>query len=114
MKCARETVRVRLLNVNTPERGEDGFGDAKTTLEALMVGREFRLEFERPKHPAFDKYDRLLVYVMDDRGQNVNVEMVRAGMSCFYRRFGKGRFPSEFERAEREAAAEGRRDPPCA
>ena len=101
---------VRLLTINTPEKGEPGFEEATEALGRLVVGdheegRDVLLEFETPGVEARDRYGRLLAYVF----VNVNVEMVRLGHSPFWTRYGRGRYAHEFERAlqaQDEAAEE--------
>ena len=42
---------VRLLCIDTPERGEPGFKEATEAMRGLVEGREVVLEFERPGEP---------------------------------------------------------------
>lgn len=94
---------IRLLRINTPERGEPGFGEAKAHLESLLRGK-LRLEYEGRRK---DRYGRELCYIWC-RGKNVNVEMVRAGWSPFWTKYGEGKYAKEFREAEAEAKREGR------
>ena len=55
--------RVRLARIDTPERGEAGFKEAKRALENLIQGREVRCELvdANPWEPGFQergKYGR--------------------------------------------------------
>ena len=93
--------RVRLLRIDTPERGQRLYGEAKAELDLLMASGKARLEFE-PNGPKRDKYGRLLVYIFID-DKLVNVEMVRRGLSKHYTRFGTGVYESQFKNAEAEA-----------
>ena len=90
--------RVRLLCIDTPERGERGFNEATEAMRRLVEGREVVLEFEKPGVEARDRYGRLLAYVF----LNVNVEMVRLGHSRFWTKYGRGRYAREFEAAGKE------------
>ena len=95
---------VRLLSINTPEKGEPGFEEATEALRRLVVGdheegRDILLKFEKPGVEARDRYGRLLGYIF----VNVNVEMVRLGHSPFWTRYGRGRYAHEFERAVQAA-----------
>ena len=94
--------RVRLLRIDTPERGRHGYDEATRALERLVGGREVVLEFERPGRVERDKYDRLLAYVIVE-GENANVELVRQGWTRFWTRYGAGRLADELTAAEREA-----------
>ncbi|MBW2278068.1 MAG: thermonuclease family protein [Deltaproteobacteria bacterium] len=106
VRWRNENARVRLLRINTPERGARGYDEASRALESLLRDRELRLEFERPGHPARDKYDRLLAYVLAG-GSNINAEMVRLGWTRFWTRYGAGRHANLLAEAEREARTEG-------
>jgi micrococcal nuclease len=94
--------RVRLLRVNTPERGRPGCERATAALIALADGKRVELDFEDPEKPERDEYGRLLAYVHVD-GLCANVELVRAGWSRFFTKYGKGRHSTAFERAEAAA-----------
>ncbi len=97
---------VRLLRIDTPERGQKGYRESKDALRQMVEGRVVKLEFEHPGREERDKYGRLLAYVYID-GRNVNVEMVRQGRSPFWTKFGRGRYAAEFERAEQDARSAG-------
>lgn len=77
------TEGVRLLNIDTPERGEPLYDEATDALEVLVGGKTVRLEFDKPGQIERDHFGRLLAYVFVD-GANVNVEMVRQGWSKTY------------------------------
>jgi len=102
---ASGTDRVRLLNIDTPERGEPGYHAASAALAERVAGERVWLAFETPNRPSRGRYGRLLAYLYVD-GRNVNVEMVRAGWSDFYVKYGEGRFPDAFEAAEAAAIEE--------
>ena len=97
--------RIRLLNINTAERGKPGFEEATTALKGMVLGRDVYLAFEEPGAPTCGGFDRLLAYLFVD-GVHVNVEMVRRGWSEFYTKYGRGRFPEEFEAAEAVAPSQ--------
>lgn len=71
---------VRLLGINSPERGEDYYLEAKTFLEDLILNKSVELECLKE---CEDKYDRLLKYVFID-GKNVNLELVENGFANVY------------------------------
>lgn len=97
--------RLRFLQVDTPERGEPGFKEATAALAELIGDQPVRLEFEEPGKPTRGNFGRLLVYVFNSRGQNINVELIRAGWSPYWTKYGPGRFQAEMEAAEAEARA---------
>lgn len=96
------TERVRLLRINTPERGRRGYDEATAALRRALRGAELTLEFEQRGRPERDKYDRLLAYVWAG-DTNANVKMVRLGWTKFWTRYGAGRHAESFIAAENEA-----------
>lgn len=71
---------VRLLGINTPERGEFLYEETKGFLENLVLNKTVTLEFTKAR---YDKYNRTLAYVFLD-GSNVNVKMVKNGFANYY------------------------------
>lgn len=97
--------KFRFLNVDTPERGESLFHVATDALKALVHPGSVRIAFEEPHEIKRDNFGRLLVYVFNQKGQHVNVELLRAGLSPYVREYGDGRYRSAFLAAEAEAKA---------
>jgi endonuclease YncB( thermonuclease family) len=97
---------VRLLRVDTPERGDRGFGEATAALASLVKGQSLYLKPEPGQELERDRYGRLLAYVFAG-DVNVSLAMVQAGWSRFYTRYGEGAFALDFEAAE--AGAQKRR-----
>ena len=101
-----ETVTVRLIGIDAPERshpslGKEFFSDeAAAHLASLCRGKTVRLEKDAEET---DKYDRLLRYVFlpSPDGRLLNEEMLGAGMARAYTQF-------PFSRKEAFLAAEGR------
>ncbi len=78
--CSGETAR--LLCVDTPEKGEEGYEEAKVFLEDLILYKEVRLESSNYNGNNTDKYGRLLrwVYVQDiDKETFVNKYLLEEG-----------------------------------
>jgi endonuclease YncB( thermonuclease family) len=98
------TYRVRYVGVNTPERGEPCYADARAANIALVEGKQVTLERDQSNT---DRYGRLLRYVYVD-STFVNRELVRNGWAeaVLYRP--DDRHYDEFLRLEREAANAGR------
>jgi endonuclease YncB( thermonuclease family) len=71
---------VRLLGINTPEKGEFYHDEAMNFLASLILNRTVRLEFGKDKT---DKYGRTLAYVIFE-GKNINIEQVRNGFANCY------------------------------
>ena len=69
----RRTNPVRLANVDTPEKGEKGYGDAKNALRKLIQGKEVSIDTK-----ARDKYRRSVANVKVGR-ESVNKKMKQHG-----------------------------------
>ena len=95
---AIENTSVRLLGINTPERGELYYQEAKEFLEDLVLNKTVRLEFGKDKR---DKYDRTLAYVYINR-ENINLKLIEKGLANFYFPSGKDKYYNEFRNAWEE------------
>ncbi len=104
------TEHLRLLRINTPERSEPGYEESAEFLRNLLEGKKIEVEFEDPAFARRDNYGRLLAYVFAD-GENVNVEMVRAGCSPYWTKYGRGKYAEAFENAQSEARGAARGSP---
>jgi hypothetical protein len=69
---------IRLLGINSPERGEYFYDEAKDFLESLVLNENIEIESY-----GKDKYYRVLAYVFVDN-KNINVEMVEKGFANVY------------------------------
>ncbi len=100
--------KVRLLNVDTPEtyvKKNHPLGiKAKEFTRKLLKGKKVRLQKD-PKQDDRDKYGRLLRYLFTkEEGVSVNVEIVAAGWSAYYVKYGKSSlYHAGFLQAEKEA-----------
>ncbi len=92
---SRGKTSVRLLGINSPERGEFYYGEAKDFVEDLVLGKDTRLEFGKEK---YDKYNRVLAYVFVGN-KNVNLELVEKGLANFYFPSGKDMCYEDFKEA---------------
>ncbi len=96
-------LRIRLLGIDAPEVSHNGtpgqpFGEeARGRLEELVKGRAVRMEAY-----GRDRYKRVLA-VLWRNSQNVNLEMVRAGLAEVYRGARCEVYCRELEQAERGA-----------
>jgi micrococcal nuclease len=100
--------KVRLLCVNTPESVHS---DAKQNVpmgkvaskytQKRLTGKDVNLEFEIDRLRG--NLGRLLAYVFVD-GQNLNLDLVRQGLSPYYTKYGKSeKYDAEFRDAEKHA-----------
>lgn len=68
--------RIRLVGVNTPERGEPGYQTATDYVKSMVLGKKVYLDIDDAKN--HDKYGRTLAVVyIDDK--NLNQELLRGG-----------------------------------
>lgn len=86
--------KVRLVGMDTPERGQCGFEQATDHLEALLMGREVTLSYDG--RDDRDRYGRLLRYV-DVDGVDAGLAQIRAGLARarYDSRDGYGAHPRE-------------------
>jgi endonuclease YncB( thermonuclease family) len=68
--------RIRLVGVNTPERGEPGYQSATDFVKSMVEGKVVGVDIDDYKH--YDKYDRTLAVVYID-GLNLNQELLKRG-----------------------------------
>jgi micrococcal nuclease len=95
---------VRLLGINTPERGEKYYAEAKNYTSNLVMNRTIKIE-----RKGKDLYDRDLAYLFDESGNtNINLELIKAGYANAYFPDGKDNYYSQFMSAWEECVAEGK------
>jgi micrococcal nuclease len=88
--------RVRVIGIDTPERGECGFGEAASAM-ALLVGGE-QVELVAGARDDRDRYGRILRYV-DVAGVDAGLNLIQQGLaiSRYDSRDGYGRHDREAE-----------------
>jgi len=91
--------RVRLLGINTPEKGQPYYEEATNRLKELIEGKTITLEKDIEDK---DQYGRLLRHIYID-DTFVNLEMVREGYANVYVIHPNVKYSSKFENAEEEA-----------
>ena len=97
------TLRVRLIGIDTPERGECGTDGATAYMEQIVLGRSVLLVGD-PTQDAIDGFGRSLFYIDRDDGLDVGQEMIRAGWAEVYV------FDSDFQRLSAYLDAESDAD----
>lgn len=98
-------VSVRLLGVNTPEKGERFYSEAGKFLESRVLNKSVRLVYGDEKT---GKYGRELAYVFYD-GKNVNLELVEKGYGNYYFPSGRTRYYGDFVKAWEDCLDKGQR-----
>ncbi len=99
VRCDGRKERVRMLQIDTPERDDALYEEAGDALEALIAGRSIELELGPEQR---DVHGRLLAYVFAGDA-NLNLAMIERGWSPYFDRYGAGAYPREFAKAERAA-----------
>jgi len=89
---------IRLLGIDSDERGYDCYKEAKEKMEEWILDKEVELEKDKTDK---DQYGRLLRYVILD-GENINIRLVANGLAVarFYR---DRNYENEILAAEKEA-----------
>ncbi|HAF90984.1 MAG TPA: nuclease [Pseudomonas sp.] len=99
---------VRMIGLNTPERGRKGrsaepFAEQATrNLRALVEASEGRV-FVQPGAESHDRYGRLLAHVYDSRGGNLEAEQLLAGLGYFVAAYPNAALVACHQAAERQA-----------
>ncbi len=99
--------RVRLVQIDTPEKGDECYGDEATRSRAgsCRPGREVRIE-QDPALDQVDRFGRKLAYVWKG-DEDVNVTLVREGAAGVWFFGGRrGRHANELLQAAERARAQ--------
>lgn len=70
--------KVRLIGINAPESGQPYYDEAKSHMSSLLVSKKVKLITDTQ---AQDQYGRILAYIYNDSGQDINLEMIKAGFA---------------------------------
>lgn len=89
---------IRLLGINSPEKGEKYYEEAKEYLEKKILNKTVYLKYGKEK---YDRYHRILAYVFLGN-ENINLELVEKGFANFYFPSGKDNYYLEFKKAWEE------------
>ncbi|HIH09439.1 MAG TPA: hypothetical protein HA254_02105, partial [Candidatus Diapherotrites archaeon] len=92
---------VRILGINSPEKGQHYYNEAKVKMAQLVGGRVIELERDAD---AKDQYGRQLRHGFIDGNVNIAIEMLKGGFAIVYNYGnGKARYMEEYATAERSA-----------
>ncbi|SLM48409.1 Uncharacterized endonuclease (modular protein) [Nitrospira japonica] len=92
----RRIVRIRLIGIDCPERGQAYGKKAKQAAATLIYGKDVTLD-----RYGVDRYGRTLADVMLTDGTNINHKLVKEGWCWWYRKYSPAN--SELQRLEQEA-----------
>ena len=71
--------KVRFVGVNTPEKGQAGYHEAKDFVKSSCLGKPVGLDIDNAKH--YDKYNRTLAVVYLENGTNLNQLILQEGLA---------------------------------
>lgn len=106
LTAAKTEITVRLSEIDAPER-KQAFGTvSRTFLSDLIFGKEVKLE-----KLGKDRYGRTLGFIYLRNGTNVNLEMVKNGMSWQYEKYSKSAVLKKAQASAKSMKAGLWRDP---
>ena len=85
---------VRLLGINSPEKGEIYYEEAANFLEERIFGKLVKLEKGKEDE---DLYHRKLRYIFYE-GDNINLKLVENGLANFYFPSGRDQYYKDFKK----------------
>jgi len=90
-----DNIHVRLLGINSPEKNEKYYLEAKNFLNELVLNKKIRIEFGKEKK---DRYKRTLAYLYYNN-ENINKALIEKGLANPYFPSGKDIHYKEFNYA---------------
>jgi endonuclease YncB( thermonuclease family) len=96
LTATKQQIKVRLADIDTPERGQPYGRKARQVLGDKIHRRQVEVE-----EVTTDRYQRLVGRVFLD-GRNINAEMVEDGAAWVYRKYSSDPHLLELERQARE------------
>jgi endonuclease YncB( thermonuclease family) len=103
LQCGSKLFRVRLRNVAAPRPGQVGYAEAERALAELVRARTLYVEPETPGELPLDPSGRVLAYLVDGAGANLNVAYVLWGWATYSESDGASRLAQSFRSAEADA-----------
>jgi endonuclease YncB( thermonuclease family) len=85
--------KIRFLGINTPEKGEKYYAEAKEFTESQIGNKTVMIEFGEDRK---DMYNRTLAYIFCN-GENINQKLVESGLANAYFPEGKQKYYSNFQ-----------------
>ncbi|MAG02771.1 hypothetical protein CMI42_05520 [Candidatus Pacearchaeota archaeon] len=98
---------VRLLGIDSDERGYDCYNEAKKRMEELVLNKEIRLEKDKRDKDQYRRYLRYLFVEIGEEEINVNLQMVKEGMAIA-RFYEDKKYKNEILKAEIESREDER------
>lgn len=82
--------KVRLMGIDAPEKSQPFGQRAKQRLSDLAYGKLVSIEFSKR-----DRYGRIVGKVLDERGRDVNLAVVEAGLAWWYVAYQREQAPED-------------------
>ena len=87
--------KIRMLGINTPEKKEKYYQEAKDFLNEELLNKTVRIEYGKDKK---DRYNRTLGYLFLNN-ENVNLKQIENGFANYYFPSGKDIYYDDFKKA---------------
>ena len=100
LDSAKERHKIRLQGIDTPERKQPFGKKAKEYLSSLVAGETVQVDWNKR-----DRYKRIVGKIVY-QGQDINLEMVRAGLAWWYKGYAREQNAGDrvlYEAAETDA-----------
>jgi micrococcal nuclease len=97
---------VRLKGIDTPEKDQPGYGEARRALESWISGARVRLTYDA--RDRVDRYGRLLAFVSTPDCASVNEALLRSGWAWIYRLPPGSRLRDAYRKVQQAAMEEGK------
>jgi len=96
----KQTLKIRLAYIDCPEkRGRQPFGNsARKAVSELCFGQNITVEWSGEK----DRYGRYIAVLWNEKGKNVNKEMVKRGMAWHFKKYSNDNSYDLLERLARK------------
>lgn len=78
--------KLRLIGINTPERGRDGaanqpfYDEAKSFLQKTLAAQQYKIKIISGKDKR-DRYKRQLAHIFTPEGKNINAALIKNGLA---------------------------------
>ena len=82
LTTANQQMRIRLYGIDSPEKAQDFGTVARQKLSDLIYGQMVRIDKK-----DVDRYGRTVAIVYNNKGLNINEEMLRSGLAWHYKEY---------------------------
>ncbi len=95
--------RIRLIGIDAPEMGQEPWGQrSREHLRAMLKADGWNVFLETDVVP-YDKYNRMLVYLWDDKKTTINEQMLSDGYAVLFTIQPNSKYADRFKNAQRAA-----------